>query len=151
MGIKQWIPDPFNVLKFAAGALFVGVGGLGALLYAFQTRLIYPASMPAGTHEHLHHELQDCSLSLALVGSRVQVPRPSEFQLPDDEIDLTTPDGVRLKAFLLLQDEQEKPETRPTILLLHANAGNVVRLPSSKLESARPFPLRARASVAPMN
>lgn len=44
--------------------------------------------------------------------------------MPYEELDLTTPDGVRIKAFLMLD---EKAEDRPTVILLHANAGNVVR------------------------
>ena len=55
-----------------------------------------------------------------------------------EEIDLLTSDGVRIKAFLIMYDELEEgekkgvaAESRPTVILLHANAGNVVRLPSS--------------------
>jgi hypothetical protein len=55
-----------------------------------------------------------------------------------EEIDLLTSDGVRIKAFLIMYDELEEvekkgvaAESRPTVILLHANAGNVVRSRSS--------------------
>ena len=42
-----------------------------------------------------------------------------------EDITLITPDGVKIKAFVMLSGE--KPEVRPTVILCHANAGNVVR------------------------
>jgi len=42
-----------------------------------------------------------------------------------EDLTLTTPDKVNIKAFLILQPK-EIAANRPTVLLLHANAGNVV-------------------------
>lgn len=102
------------------------VAVMGVLLYSFQGKMIYPSSMPPG--------------------SREKVPRPSEFDMKDwEEIELTAPDQVVTKAFLILAARRaEKPlsgktledwrRSRPTVLMLHANAGNVGhRLPIAKI------------------
>ncbi len=46
-----------------------------------------------------------------------------------EDLTLFTPDKVKIKAFLILQPKDLAP-SRPTVLLLHANAGNVVSLTS---------------------
>lgn len=48
-----------------------------------------------------------------------------------EEVELSSADGTKIKAFVILA--RDKPEERPTVLLLHANAGNVVR-PALPLE-----------------
>lgn len=53
--------------------------------------------------------------------------------MPFEDVELTTPDSVRIKAYLMLQPG-EKPESHPTVILFHANAGNVVRLLLSALK-----------------
>lgn len=63
-----------------------------------------------------------------------------------DELTLTSTDGVKVKAFLIKQP-QDIAASRPTVLLLHANAGNVVRLLSRfthKAEHCRRRVARAR-------
>ncbi|KAM0752538.1 alpha/beta-hydrolase [Meredithblackwellia eburnea MCA 4105] len=107
-----WL-DPISWLKWVAGILVGGGLGLGGILYAVQTKLIYPSSMPEG--------------------SRTNVPTPRDFGMsPYEDLTLTTPDGVRIKAYLLL--EEKDPSSRPTVILLHANAGNVGhRLPIAKV------------------
>jgi len=111
------------VLKFNAAL----VGVIGVLLYSFQSKMIYPSTMPQG--------------------SREKVPRPSDFEMADwEEIELTAPDQVVTKAFVILA--KPKPDKtnlrgtaleqwrarRPTLLMLHANAGNVGhRLPIAKV------------------
>lgn len=42
-----------------------------------------------------------------------------------EDLTLETPDKVKIKAFLILQSDKTAA-SRPTVLLLHANAGNVV-------------------------
>ncbi|KAF8460553.1 Alpha/Beta hydrolase protein [Russula ochroleuca] len=108
---------------FAKGtaATAAGLGTLGmGLLYYGQNFLIYPSAFPAGAREN--------------------VPVPSDFSVPYTDLELTTPDNVKIRAFLLLQrhvlnmnetplewDEQSKEEfaaTRPTVLMFHGNGGN---------------------------
>lgn len=71
--------------------------------YFLQTKLIYPSNMPSG--------------------SRTEVDTPASYSIPFEDLSLTTPDGVAIKAYLMMQ-QGEKPEMRPTVVLLHANAGN---------------------------
>ncbi|KAK4047312.1 bem46 protein, variant [Microbotryomycetes sp. JL201] len=108
-----------EIVKWTGAAVLVSVGCCGALLYSFQSLLIYPSYMP-----------QD---------SRTHVPTPDEFEMPYEQVNLTTPDGVRLHAYLIKRplnddDPTARPQARPTVLLLHANAGNVGhRLPIAKV------------------
>ncbi|EFP75690.2 uncharacterized protein PGTG_01021 [Puccinia graminis f. sp. tritici CRL 75-36-700-3] len=110
------------VLKFNAAL----VGVIGVLLYSFQGKMIYPSSMPQG--------------------SREKVPKPSDFEMKDwQEIELVAPDQVVTKAFVILAARRSEKSLsgkaledwrrrRPTILMLHANAGNVGhRLPIAKV------------------
>ncbi|KAH9454247.1 hypothetical protein Pst134EA_013376 [Puccinia striiformis f. sp. tritici] len=110
------------VLKFNAALVAV----IGVLLYSFQGKMIYPSSMPEG--------------------SREKVPQPSEFDIKDwEEIELIASDQVKTKAFVILASSKSEKNAsgkaladwrarRPTILMLHANAGNVGhRLPIAKV------------------
>ncbi|KAN0124281.1 alpha/beta-hydrolase [Russula decolorans] len=103
----------------AATAAGLGTVGMG-LLYYGQNFLIYPSAFPAGAREN--------------------VPVPSDFSIPYTDLELTTPDNVKIRAFLLLQrhvlnmnetpiewDGQSKEDfaaTRPTVLMFHGNGGN---------------------------
>lgn len=102
--LSAYLPTLRNVLKWLASTLAVSLTVGGTALYLLQSRLIYPANLPAG--------------------SRQDVPRPEEFGMPGEEVELTAPDGVKLKAFVIKAPGD--PSLRPTVLLLHANAGNVV-------------------------
>ncbi|GAA5985045.1 hypothetical protein JCM10908_002500 [Rhodotorula pacifica] len=118
--LSAYLPSLRNVLKWLASTLAVSLTVGGTALYFLQSRLIYPANLPAG--------------------SRQNVPRPEEFGMPGEEVELTAPDGVKIKAFVIrapARGEAEggnDPSQRPTVLLLHANAGNVGhRLPIAKV------------------
>ncbi|KAH9019497.1 Alpha/Beta hydrolase protein [Lactarius hengduanensis] len=114
----------------AATAAGLGTVGMG-LLYYGQNFLIYPSAFPAGAREN--------------------VPVPTDFSIPYTDLELTTPDDVKIKAFLLLQrtvlNLGETPgrvgrgasvaladhrvwqtfqfaATRPTVLMFHGNGGN---------------------------
>jgi hypothetical protein len=110
---------------FAKGtaATAAGLGTLGmGLLYYGQNFLIYPSAFPAGAREN--------------------VPVPTDFSIPYTDVELTTPDDVKIKAFLLLQrtvlnmgetpvesdgplpSDEEFAAARPTVLMFHGNGGN---------------------------
>lgn len=94
----------FTFLKYSLITSAVGVVGAGGLLYIYQSKLIYPSNMPEG--------------------SRKNVPKPSDFGIDQfDDIELISVDGVKVRAYVMLAGD--KSELRPTVLLLHANAGNV--------------------------
>ncbi|GAA5892401.1 hypothetical protein JCM8208_005812 [Rhodotorula glutinis] len=114
--LSAHLPSLAGLIKFVAGTLALSLTAGGAALYLGQCRLIYPANMPSG--------------------SRTTVPRPDEFGLaPFDDVELLTPDGVKVRAFVIpYARDGVKPSERPTVLLLHANAGNVGhRLPIAKV------------------
>ena len=61
---------------------------------------------------------------------------PADHEMPHfTEPELTTPDDVKLKAFLMLATGPKvHARLRPTILFFHANAGNMGhRLPIAKV------------------
>lgn len=126
------LPTALSVVKygFYSALSIVAVGG--GLLYKYQTSLIYPANMPEGEYLPPSSPFSSSFVSLRLTGSiylpgsRTKVPIPSDFGIQSfEDITLITPDGIKIKAFVMLS--AEKPEVRPTVLLCHANAGNVVR------------------------
>ncbi|CEQ41666.1 SPOSA6832_03394 [Sporobolomyces salmonicolor] len=136
--LADYFPSLRLVLKVLAATLAVSGATAGTALYLAQTRLIYPANFPQGalllparspSCPHLLIRLRSHA------GSRQNVPTPDQFGMPYEELTLTTPDGVRVKAFLMLHDRDGvDPSDRPTVLLLHANAGNVGhRLPLAKV------------------
>ncbi|KAI0317840.1 alpha/beta-hydrolase [Amylostereum chailletii] len=117
----------------AATAAGLGTIGMG-LLYYGQNFLIYPSAFPPGARE--------------------DVPVPSEFSLPYQDLILTTPDNVRIKAYLLVQrpnlnihgetsvdwnedvdgDGDKFAASRPTVLMFHGNGGNHGhRIPLAKI------------------
>ncbi|EMR11504.1 hypothetical protein PNEG_00517 [Pneumocystis murina B123] len=67
-------------------------------------------------------------LSWVPMGSRTRVERPDAYQIPYEEVTLSTPDGISLHAYLLIHND-----SRPTLIYFHANAGNMGhRLPIVK-------------------
>ncbi|KAI1792214.1 alpha/beta-hydrolase [Ganoderma leucocontextum] len=121
----------------AAGLSTVGFG----LLFFGQNYLIYPSAYPPG--------------------SRTEVPVPTDFDLPYRDLPLETPDGVKLRSYLLTQrkelpnigampiespDEESNEEfaaRRPTILMFHGNGGNV----GHRIPLAKVFYVRMRCNV----
>ncbi|EJT99519.1 alpha/beta-hydrolase [Dacryopinax primogenitus] len=124
MVLYDYIPSWETVAKTSFGTALVMVGGTMGALYYGQSALIYPSGIP-----------QD---------SRTTVAVPTQYGMPYDDIDLITPDNVKLKAYLMLNgyghdDEKEvysaaRAMRRPTVFLLHANAGNMGhRLPLASI------------------
>lgn len=103
------LPGPTMLAKCAGG----GFLALGAALFLGQRYIIYPAYAPSG--------------------SRKSVPTPDQHGIPIyEDITLDTPDKLKIKAYLMLQGADkgkdvmlEEAPKRPTILFLHANAGNM--------------------------
>ncbi|KDQ23084.1 hypothetical protein PLEOSDRAFT_1048995, partial [Pleurotus ostreatus PC15] len=115
--------------------------GAGLLWYG-QNYLIYPSAFPPG--------------------SRTDVPIPSDFGLPYEDLVLHTPDGVTLRSYLLLQskvldnpqtaeiafdrretDEQQFRASRPLVMMFHGNGGNH----GHRIPLAKTFFLRMRCNV----
>ncbi|KAJ9062591.1 bem46 protein, variant [Entomophthora muscae] len=93
----------FWILKHLVGATtFFGLGTLG-LLYKYQNSLIYQPDFPDG--------------------SRRKIDTPSKYDLPFNEVVITTADNVRLGAYLITRPEAQKDT--PTLIYFHANAGNL--------------------------
>ncbi|EEP82851.1 conserved hypothetical protein [Uncinocarpus reesii 1704] len=97
-----------NVVQFlrlpvlASSGLAVVASGM---LYFKQNDIIYPRNFP--------------------VGSRTEVPKPSEFGMTDyEDLRIPTPDGETLSAFFIRPTNKEvKPKL--TVLVFHGNAGNI--------------------------
>jgi fermentation-respiration switch protein FrsA (DUF1100 family) len=105
--VSSWV---FYVLSVVG---VVGLTGAGAL-YTFQNQLIYPASFPEG--------------------SRTKVAKPSAYEMPFEEVFLTTPDKLKLHAYVIMRDGTEDSKNALTIVFLHANAGNMGhRLPIAEV------------------
>lgn len=105
--------------------------------YAGQGYLLYQPSMPPG--------------------SREQVPTPGDYGMADwEEVDLTASDSTLLKAFVIYappdpdatsDGKRGHCSTRPTVLMLHANAGNV----GHRMPLARVFVHRMRCNVVALS
>ncbi|KAF9160775.1 hypothetical protein DFQ27_004791 [Actinomortierella ambigua] len=92
-------------LSYSIAAAFVAVLGGGTLLYHYQCEIIYPAGFPEGSRRH--------------------VAKPSQFGLPYEDLTLKTVDNVKIRAYLIKHPDDKVARERPTILYLHANAGNM--------------------------
>lgn len=73
-------------------------------LYFFQRKLVYPSFLNK---------------------ARIQVDTPDLFDLPYEEVKITTDDGETLHAYMLLHDSKSLEYTNKTILVLSPNAGNI--------------------------
>jgi pimeloyl-ACP methyl ester carboxylesterase len=87
-------------------------------------------------------------------GSRQQVDTPDKHKMPKyEDLTLESHDKLKIKAFLIMQDGAEEAKKRPTVLFLHANAGNMVgvayTIDSSTSTDALPpgSPLTFRARI----
>ncbi|KAI8053299.1 Alpha/Beta hydrolase protein [Syncephalis plumigaleata] len=99
------MPD-FNSAIQGFFALFAVVAGSGiALAYWFQCSLIYLARFPEG--------------------SRTAVDKPSDYDLPYEEVWLRSADGVRLQAYLITRATPSETARAPTVFYCQANAGNI--------------------------
>jgi len=85
---------------------------LGAL-YIYQENLLYHPSIPG-----LPKKPRD---------NPRYFRSPAEYNIPFEELDIETIDGIQVRAWLL---KQKDSRTRPTVIFFHGNAGNIgLRLP----------------------
>jgi hypothetical protein len=79
------------------------------LLYYGQNFLIYPSAFPAGARESellssLPRQARaDSHSRLSSLTSVLDVPVPTDFSIPYTDLELTTSDKIKIRAFLLLQ------------------------------------------------
>jgi len=117
--------------------MHVGFG----LLFFGQNYLIYPSAFPPG--------------------SRTEVPIPTDFNLPYQDLELTTPDEVKLKCYLMVQrkdlshvggayvetkaeeTDEQFASTRPTVMMFHGNGGNI----GHRIPLAKVFYVKLRCNV----
>ncbi|KAI0746335.1 alpha/beta-hydrolase [Daedaleopsis nitida] len=137
-----------SIESFAKGtvATAAGLGTVGfGLLFFGQNYLIYPSAFPPG--------------------SRTEVPIPTDFNLPYQDLPLFTSDGVKLACYLLTQRKEvanhgatpiDSPEEetneefaarRPTVLMFHGNGGNV----GHRIPLAKVFYVKMRCNVLMMS
>ncbi|KAF8629930.1 hypothetical protein AX15_003185 [Amanita polypyramis BW_CC] len=137
--------------NFAKGALAtvatISAVGIG-LLYYGQGYLIYPSAFPPG--------------------ARTEVPVPTDYGLPYEDLPLKTPDGVTLRCYLITlrksltsthpeyikpgfvagyETDDELAASRPTVIMFHGNAGNH----GHRIPLARVFLLSMRCNVLMMS
>ncbi|KAH9940294.1 alpha/beta-hydrolase [Amylocystis lapponica] len=126
-----------GTLTTAAGLSTVGFG----LLFFGQNYLIYPSAFPPG--------------------SRTDVPVPTDFGLPYQDVELITPDDVKLRSYLMVQrkdlsyiggariettaeeTDEQFASTRPTIMMFHGNGGNL----GHRIPLAKVFYVKMRCNV----
>ena len=95
MSLGTWV-------RVTAGFVGIAVASVAGLLYVYQSALVYPSTFPEG--------------------SRTHVDTPDSLDMPYTEHRLTTPDRVKLHVYAM---SHEDDASRPTVILFHANAGNM--------------------------
>lgn len=116
-----YVPSLYTAARTIVGLSAGTILTAALLLYRYQRNLVYPSNFPSG--------------------SRKDVPTPDQYGIGYEVVMLETPDGEKLHAYLMPQieisekeksrgEKQGKEETmkrRPTVIVFHANAGNMVR------------------------
>ena len=80
----------------------VSVTGFGLLFFG-QNYLLYPFEFPPGSRTGAFQRSPRATVFWTPVA---EVPVPTDFDLPYQDPHLTTPDGVKLKCFLLTQRKE---------------------------------------------
>ncbi|UZJ54736.1 hypothetical protein CBS101457_004056 [Exobasidium rhododendri] len=114
-----YFPSLYTATKAFLSISAVTICTAATLLYRYQCSLIYPSGFPSG--------------------SRTEVLTPDHYDIEYENLTLKTPDGEKLHAFLMPQQQISEKERargekeggedtmrrRPTVLVFHANAGNM--------------------------
>jgi len=115
-----YIPSLYTATQAILSISALTVCTAATLLYRYQRSLVYPSNFPTG--------------------SRTEILTPDHFDIEYENLTLQTPDGESLHAFLMPQQQISEKEKargekeggedtmrrRPTVLVFHANAGNMV-------------------------
>jgi hypothetical protein len=123
------------------GPFFTQLGcetGVGLLWYG-QNYLIYPASFPEGSRTSACHLVIHVAPGNSYTYS--DVPVPTQYDLPYEDLTLVTRDGVKIRCYLLtqrkelnlatkttfesLQEAEEPPEKVDTVLYLRFRQAHV--------------------------
>lgn len=113
IGIIEFIISMAMKFLMYGGVLFaVGV----VLLYFYQDSMLYAPNQPSPQMKTPEQNPE-------------KFRSPSEYDLPFEDVVVTTPDGLKLYGWFIKQ--RNEPEKRETILFFQANAGNIgFRLPN---------------------
>ncbi|KAN0063983.1 bem46 protein, variant [Thecaphora frezii] len=142
-----YFPSLYSVAKVFGGILLVSLASTAGLLYRYQTSLIYAASFPPGSRAevatpdefdipYIEHELttpdgERLRVFAMLQGHRLAEPKPRPQPGPKAQQPAPSPTGNRRSSptevgYAAVEVNDAKLATaRPTILFLHANAGNM--------------------------
>ncbi|SAL98190.1 hypothetical protein [Absidia glauca] len=93
--------------------LIVTIIAISVILYIYQCDLLYASGFPKG--------------------SRTKVSKPSEYGLPDDEEILVTKDGVKLRCYILIQQDERVALQAPTIVCFHGHRLPIAQVLYQKL------------------
>lgn len=102
--LKKTTMELTKLLKMLAVAACSLGGASIYALYHFQLKLIYPNTLNS---------------------AREHTDNPADYDLPYEELWLSTEDGEKLHAFMLLQDEKAQGYVNKTVMVLCPNAGNI--------------------------
>ncbi len=86
----------------ASSAVLTATAAVG--LWWYQCHLIYPAYIPQGARTSAPQSFPALASATHTCPTLypLAVPLPTEFGMPYQDLTLTTPDGVRIRAYLLL-------------------------------------------------
>ncbi|EST08574.1 hypothetical protein PSEUBRA_001644 [Kalmanozyma brasiliensis GHG001] len=140
-----YLPSFGSIVRVVGGVLAVGLVSTAGLLYRYQTSLIYPAGFPAGSKAevntpdeydlpYIEEELitpdsERIRIFVMLQGTKLATRRPTpKIQEVDDEKPpqierKSTPTQTGMVPLDVV--DADLASQRPTVLFLHANAGNM--------------------------
>lgn len=141
-----YIPSLTSIVRVAGGVLVVSLISTAGLLYRYQTSLIYPSSFPSGSktqvstpdeydlpyteEELITPDSERLRIFVLLQGTKLSIrrgPPPKIQALEDEKPQQTERKSTPTQTGITPIDvfDLELASKRPTVLFLHANAGNM--------------------------